>query len=309
MNRIIIEKIFQEHDLGKIISIKKIEIGFTNEVFLINDKFILKVCEDRSNEEQFEKEVYFYNFFKKQIRVPEIKVFDKSRRIYSRFFTIYPKIEGDNLYSKWHLFSNEVRKNIIKQLCDILKIINTSPYQEFVKKHKIISKNWHDKIIDQIQNSLEKIKRRKLLSYDLLKAIKKFVADNHQVLNEQKIALVYWDAHFDNILVQGTDIVGILDFERTELASVDFILDILKRMKEYPKKYMSAESEKYAKKEDYRYLLDWFQEFYPELFNFENLDTRLDLYAIKHDLDTLIFYPDSVETKQMIAETVKCKCF
>ena len=115
----------------------------------------------------------------------------------------------------------------------------------------------------------------------------------------------YWDAHFDNILVQGTEIVGILDFERTELASVDFILDILKRMTKYPKKYMSAASEKYAKKEDYRYLLDWFQEFYPELFDFQNLDTRLDLYAIKHDLDTLIAYPDSVKTKQMIAETIK----
>lgn len=306
MNQIITKKIFQEHGLDKVESIKKIEIGFTNEVFLINNKFILKVCEDKSNEEQFEQEVYFYNLFKKQIRVPEIKVFDKSRSIYNRFFTIYPKIEGDNLYSKWHLFSNEERKNIIKQLCDILKIINTTPFEEFVTKYNVTcSKNWQDKIIDQIHDSLIKIKKRKLLSYELLKAIKKIVTDNQHVLKEQKIVLVYWDAHFDNILVQGTKIVGVLDFERTELASVDFILDILKRMTEYPQKYMSAESEKYARKEDYIHLLDWFQEFYPELFNFKDLDKRLELYAIKHDLNTLIAYPDSIEIKQIIAKTIK----
>jgi len=305
MNRIIIEKIFQEHDLGKIISIKKIEIGFTNEVFLINDKLMLKVCEDKSNEEQFEQEVFFYNFFKKQIHVPEIKIFDKSRSIYSRFFTIYPKIEGDNLYSKWHLFSNEERKTIIKQLCDILKIINNASVEKFITAHKIkFIKNWHDKIIDQIQSSLIKIEQKKLLSDELLKVIKKFVTENHHVLKEQEMALVYWDAHFDNILVKGPKIVGLLDFERTELASIDFILDILKRMTEYPKKYMSAASEKYARKEDYVHLLDWFREFYPELFDFKDLDTRLDLYSIKHDLDTLIAYPDSVELKQMIAKTV-----
>ena len=306
MNQIIAEKIFQEYNLGEIQSIQKIEIGFTNKVFLINNKFILKVCVDKSNEEQFEKEVFFYNFFKNQISVPQIKIFDNSKNIYDRFFTIYPKIEGDNLYSKWHLFSNEERKTIIKQLCGILKIVNEAPIQEFAKRHNInLSNSWQDKILNQIQNSLLNIEKKKFLSAELLKATKKFVADNHFVLSEQKMALVYWDAHFDNILVQGTKVVGILDFERTEIASIDFILDILKRMVEYPKKYMSAASEKYAKKEDYIHLLEWFKEFYPTLFDFKYLNRRLDLYTIKHDLDTLIAYPDSIETKKIIAKTIK----
>ena len=51
-------------------------------------------------------------------------------------------------------------------------------------------------------------------------------------------------------------IVGILDFERTEVSSIDFILDIIKRIVEYPKKYMSEKFEKFAKKEDYAHLLD-----------------------------------------------------
>ena len=219
---------------------------------------------------------------------------------------IYPKIDGDNLYSKWHLLSNEQRKIIIKQLCDILKVINKSPYDEFLQKFDVnFSNNWHDKILNQIQNSLKKIEEKNLLSSEFIKVIKNFVDDNHNILKEQKLTLVYWDAHFDNILVQDTKIVGILDFERTEVSSMDFVLDIIKRMVEYPKKYMSEKFEKFAKKEDYANLLDWFQEFYPELFEFENLDKRLDLYSVEHDLDTLIWYPDSVEVKQIIAKTVK----
>ena len=219
---------------------------------------------------------------------------------------IYPKIEGDNLYAKWHLLSNEQRKIIIKQLCDILKAINKSPYNEFLQKFDVnFSDNWHDNILNQIQNSIMKIEEKKLLSPEFIKAIKKFVDDNHHVLKEQKMTLVYWDAHFDNILVQDTKIVGLLDFERTEVSSIDFVLDIVKRMVEYPKKYMSEKFEKFAKKEDYAYLMDWFQEFYPQLFEFEKLDKRLDLYAVEHDLDTLIWYPNSKEVKQMIAKTVK----
>jgi len=309
MDQKIVEKIFEVHGLGKVESVVKIEIGFTNKVYLINDKFILKVCEDKSNEQKFEIEVFFYNFFKDKIPAPKISIFDKSKSIYGKFFMIYPKIEGDNLYSKWHLLSNDERKSIIKQLCDILRIINKSPYDEFVKLFKInFSDNWHDKILNQIQNPLKKIEEKKLLSSEFIRVIKKFVDDNHNVLKEQRLALVYWDAHFDNILVQNTKIVGILDFERTEVSSIDFVLDIIKRMVEYPKKYMSEKFEKFAKKEDYANLLNWFQEFYPELFDFENLDKRLDLYSIEHDLSTLIWYPNSKEVKQMIAKTVKYDC-
>lgn len=305
MNQEIAEKIFREHDLGGVETFQRVEIGFTNKVYVVNDKFILKVCEDEGNEDKFEIEVFFYNFFKGKFPIPEVKVFDKSKGFYNKIFMIYPKIEGDNLYSRWHLLNSDERKNIIKQLCGILKIINKTPCVEFNRKFDLnFSDNWHNKMLGQINNSLKKIEEKKILSLEFIEFIKKFVEDNHHVLEEQKLALVYWDAHFDNILVSDARIVGVLDFERTEIASIDFVLDIVKRMVEYPKKYMAEKFEKFAKKEDYAHLLDWFREFYPELFEFEDLDKRLGLYAVEHDLDTLIWYPDSLEVKQMIAKTV-----
>ena len=305
MDKKTIKQIFLQSNLGKVDSIEKIKIGFTNEVYSVNNKFILKVCEDLDNEEKFEIEVFFYDFFKDKIPVPKIILYDNSKKIYGKFFMIYPKIEGDNLYSKWHLMSDSERRNIIKQLCDILRIINKSSFEKFAKRFKLNSSvNWHDKILNQIRNSLEKIEDRKIISPKLIQAIENFVEVNHNVLTDQKIALVYWDTHFDNIIIKNNKIVGILDFERTELSSIDFILDVIKRMVDYPKKYMSKEFEKFAKKEDYSQLLIWFQEFYPELFEFKNLDKRLDLYALEHDLQTLLYWSNSNKVKQMIAKTV-----
>lgn len=306
MDKKIIEKIFTESNLGEIKSIKKIDIGFTNKVYSINDNFILKICEDEDNKENFEKEVFFYDFFEDKIPVPKVIFYDNSKSIYNKFFIIYPKIQGDNLYAKWHLMTDDERKNIIKQLCEFLKIINNADYKKFVEKFKISNPiNWKESIESKIQKSLQELETREILSMEFVQKIQKFVEKNKSALDEQKVSLVYWDAHFDNILVKNNEIVGILDFERTELASIDFVLDILKRMMNYPKKYMSEESEKFAKKADYENLLNWFQEFYPELFDFQELEKRLDLYCIEHDLKDLIGWPNVIELKQQLATIVK----
>lgn len=305
MDQETVKQIFLHHGLGGIESLNRIEIGWTNKVYSVNDNLILKVCDDESNEEGFAREAFFYEFFENKMPVPRIRVYDNSRKLYSKAFMVYPKVTGDNLYSKWHLLNDDQRRDIVAQLCAILRLIHESPYDEFVREFNIDpSVNWRDQVTSQIYNSLAAIEREELLQPGFIEAIKDFAEQNRHVLTEQKIALVYWDAHFDNILVQGTKIVGILDFERTELSSIDFNLDIVKRMVEYPKKYMSEEFEEFAKEEDYAQLMDWFREFYPELFDFRDLDIRLNLYAVEHDTHTLLHWPDSAEVKQMIAKTV-----
>ncbi len=308
MNQKVIKSIFLKYKFGQVKSIKKIEIGFTNKVYLIDDKYILKVCEDLENEDNFEKEVFFYNFFNEKIPVPKIRFFDNSKMIYDKYFMIYNKIEGDNLYSQWHLMNDSERKDIIKQLCVILRTINKSSYKNFTHQFKLHSSfNWHDKVLYNIKKSLKKIKQKKLLSRKTIEKINSFVKKNHAVLSEQKMALVHGDVHFDNILVKKNKIFGILDFEKMDLYSLDFTLDVIKRMVDYPKKYISKGFEKYVKMEEYSQLLIWFKEFYPELFEFKNLDKRLDLYALEYELATLLNWPNSKEVKRMIAQTISYK--
>ena len=131
MNKNKIKLIFLENNFEKVKSIKKIKIGFTNKVYSINDKFILKICEDVNNKNNFEREVFLYNFFKDKIPVPKIILYDNSKNIYNKPFMIYNKIQGENLYSIWHLLNNFERRDIIKQLCKILKVINKTSCKAF----------------------------------------------------------------------------------------------------------------------------------------------------------------------------------
>ncbi len=301
-----IQQIFTKNNLGKIKSVEKMTVGFTNAVYSINNTFILKVCENEANEKNFAKEAFFYNLFKNTIPVPEIIVYDNTKTLCNKNFIIYHKIIGDNLYTKWHVMTNAERKNAIKQLCNILQKVNDTDYREYVENfHMPHTISWKNVILSKIKKSLQELKTKNILTEDFIAEIQKFVQENAISLDEQKIAFVYWDAHFDNILVKNNTIVGVLDFERTELASIDFGLDIFKRMMEQPQKYMSEECEKFAKKEDYAHLLEWIEEFYPEMFAFKNLEQRLDLYNIEHDLYQLTQWPNAIELKQQLAKTIR----
>lgn len=270
----------------------KVDVGFTNTVYSIDDQYILKVCTDQNNETAFKLESQLYKHFRSLLPVPQLITYDESKSIMPNNYMLYHRIDGDNLYNVWHELTNEMRKSLIKQLCAILKTIINTDTADLLRSTSLKQpSSWKEVILDRITKYTEVCQHAGTISDQDVNAIKEFVAKYSHCLDEQRMALVYWDAHFDNVLVKGGTIVGLLDFERTELASIDFTLDIVRRMVNFPKKYMSEYAEQFAKVEDYTHLMDWYKEFYPELFEFKDIERRLDLYSIAHDLEDLENWP------------------
>ncbi len=285
--------IFVELWLEKVIEIKKIDIWFTNDIFIVNDKYIIKICKKSGNQKNFEKEVFLYNLFSDKILVPKILYYDKSKKLINKHYYICNKIEGDNLYSVWHLLKETERKKFIKELCEILKIINSYWIDEYKNKYWVNENfNWESQIISDLKKYLKKIEEKKFLEDELINKIKKYITENKGILKDKKVAIVYWDAHFDNILVKNWKIVWILDFEWMELLSIDYILDLIFRMEKYPHVYVSnEENEKLINIEDYRNMVSYYKEFYPELFDFKFINKRVAIYSIRYDLKLILDYP------------------
>ena len=305
INTEIVSNIFFVKGLPRVNSFKSLEVGFTNEVYEVNNKYVLKICGDKSGEVRFRREAKLYNYFKGILPVPNLISFDNSKALLQKSFMIYHKIEGKNLYNVWHTYSDQQKKNLINQLCDFLRKINSAPLSDLPKDIGLNgSKNWKDVVIGKIDKHLETLAKMGTLNKSEKLSIKDFVTKNSSCLEDQKLALVYWDAHFDNILVDQDKIIGLLDLEATEIASIDHALDVAKRMVDYPKKYMSEYAEQFAKREDYAHLLDWYREFYPELFQFKKLNLRLDIYAIEHDLMTLTGWPEVKSLQKSIINIV-----
>lgn len=278
--------------IGDVQTIKKLDVGFSNDIYSIDDNFIFKVSRSAEDDKPLEIEAYLCNMFKDKIPAPSIIASDTLEKNFGRAYIIYKKIPGSNLYTKWHLFDLEQKRKIVQQICQELRVINGLPYDDFAKMFNIETKiSWKDKIYSNINRYLSQITDRNQLSTDIHNRLQLYLEANKNILNEQTIALTYYDPHFDNVLVRDSTVVGILDFERTDILSIDYVLELVRRMVRYPKKYVSPQSEKYIVAEDYKYLLDWYKEFYPELFAFTDLDKRLDIYSIEHILDDLAKFP------------------
>ncbi len=282
-----ITEIFKQHKLAQNPKIARINVGFTNEVHQVDD-YILKVCVRPSFEAKFKNEARLYKKLQGKALVPELVVADDSRTLINKPYMIYKKIPGQPLGYRWHLLNNAQRHQIIKDFCAQLKIVNTlEPNPKLTP-----GPTWLDNNSKAFKGDLEVIERKKLLPPSKQKAVKAYIAANQHVLTAENLAFSYWDPHLDNIIVDDAGkMAGIIDFEHVGVISIDFILSMVKQIQEYPWLTLSLEMEKYADKKDYRHLMAWYKEFYPELFDFPNLEKRLDLYELQSILHQLASFP------------------
>lgn len=289
-----IRDILAQAGLGDVRSVHKVNVGFSHDVYSVDDRYILKVCGSEDDEVSFRKDIYLCRLLHDRIPTPEIIFADTSKAVVDRFFMVYHRIPGHNLYNRWHLLDVSGRRRIVHEICGILRLINETPCEEFAAEFGIdTSLSWHDIILGRINEWMTKVAERGLLEPHLLDGTHEYLERNSDVLLEQRIALTYHDPHFDNILISDDGhVTGILDFERTDIASVDFVLDLVRRMVRRPGKYASEESERFTTAEDYSELLLWYEEFYPELFDFADLETRLDIYTVEHSLAEVWWYPE-----------------
>jgi aminoglycoside phosphotransferase (APT) family kinase protein len=294
-------KIFETLQLPPVNSIREIEIGFTNKVYAINERYVVKLCTKEENEVSFEKEVFLYRFFSEQLPVPKIIHFDSSKTLIDCDYYVCYKIEGDNLYSVWHTLNEKERKAVIGELCAYLKIINSHRTDEFIAAYGKPEDTWQERIVSEISGFLEKIEKREIIDPETLGLIRKYIDEHQDALRDEKLGVVYWDVHFDNILVKNGKITGILDFEGSELMSIDYVLDLANRMQNYPAIYASRdEDEGNIRVEDYANIMEYYSEFYPELFDFDDIEKRIALYAIRYDLRLMLKFPNSEDLKERL---------
>jgi aminoglycoside phosphotransferase len=280
--------LFKRHGLS-VQNIKRVKVGFTNEVHEVDD-YILKIYIRGDTEGKLEQESRLLTALTGRALVPELVVADNSRVQIDKPYLIYKKIPGRSGGHVWHQLSDEQRREIIKELCRQVKIISSiEPNAQLPT-----DQTWRGKIIGALQRDMAIIKDKNLLPDQTQEKIQQYVHVNEHVLDEQKLALLYWDVGLDNVIVdeQGK-MDGLIDLEHVEAGSIDYLLDIVRQMERYPWLTLSEEMEEHANKKDYQHLMAWFKEFYPELFDFKDLEKRLDLYELEGILRKLPRFPEA----------------
>ena len=290
----IIDSIIKQNQslFGNNPSIEKINIGFTNEIYNINDKYIVKVCTNINNEKDFKREISFYEFNKDNELIPKLFYSSTDKTNIPYYYEILEKISGVSLYSVWYTYSEEQREDVIKQLCDIMKIFHS------VKGDKY---SWLDYIKNKYNDLFDKAKD--LFNEEEKILLNRAYLEFDKYLDCNEFVLVHNDLHFDNIFVENGKI-KVIDFERSMYAPRDFELDIIYRMIRKPWKFASEETEKYVDIKDYSNIMNYIEKYYHELFEIDNLYIRLAIYDIVYFLEQLLEYPHLKELKEDILSAV-----
>ncbi len=285
--------------LGENLDIKRIPVGFTNTIYSINDSFIIKICTDYHNEENFKKEIDFYRANENNDLIPKLYYVSTDKGEVPYFYEIIEKVKGVSLYNVWHTFSEEQREEIIKQLCTAMKKFHSNIGQEY---------DWLDYWQKQFASLYAKAKELSIFTEDELQLIDYAYAKFDRYLKSDHFVLVHNDLHFDNIFYKDGKIT-LIDFERSIYAPKDFELGILFRMIRKPWKFASEGTEQYTNSSDYTSIKLYIEKYYPELINTLFLSQRLAIYDMVYFLKQLVENPREEELKKDVIDASKIVSF
>jgi len=280
----VINKIVEQHKelFGNNSSVERINVGFTNTIYNVNDSFIVKICTDIDNESKFQNEIDFYKANEANSLIPKMYYSNTKKLEVPYYYEILEKVEGVTLYNVWHTFTEEQREDIIRQLCDAMKKMHSNIGEKY---------DWVEYNKNKFNISFNEAKNKNLLSKDEIEIIDSAYSLFDKYLKSDEFVLIHNDLHFDNIFVNNGKI-KVIDFERSMYAPKDFELHIIYYMVRQPWKHANEECEKYTNVEDYRNVMAYIEKYYPEIINTPNLYKRLAIYDLIYEFSHFVKFLD-----------------
>ena len=294
----IINKIVEHNKelFGDDSNVEKINVGFTNAIYKVNNSFIVKICNDIDNEDRFKKEIDFYKVNATNNLIPKLFYSNTEKLDIPYFYEILEKVDGLTLYNVWHTFSEKQREDIIRQLCNAMKQMhsNIGESYDWIKYNK-----------DKFNSLFEEAQNKSLLNEEEVEIIDSAYSLFDKYLESDEFVLIHNDLHFDNILVNDGKI-KVIDFERSMYAPKDFELHILYYMIRQPWKHANEECEKYTKVEDYKNIMGYIEKYYSEIINIPNLYKRLAIYDLIYEFSHFVKFPNHYdELKEAVMSAAK----
>ena len=258
--------------------VTKAASGFTNVVYFIDDKYVIKISKDEKTKHKLDKETLIYKHFK----LSYIPQYITSGNLDEYRYLIISKLKGHSLYSIWHTLTSNERQSCVKQIAHILKDFNHQNYDFLTDEYKEF--NWTQYLSNQLNDRSQSLKQMGFNTDN----IDNFVIHELPVLfSNNKFGLVYNDAHFDNFIYNDGKL-SLIDFDRVRVCPIDYEMLIFKTMCDNPSKFASEEDEDNIKDEHYSNIYNLFRLEYPEMFEINNIEKRISVYQFNYLIEQAI---------------------
>lgn len=296
----ILKRINSEIETIRIEEIKLQCDCFTNTIYSLGEKYILKICTSKNNEENFVRATNFCAKYENILKTPHIVYSDLSKNDIEFYYVLMEKVKGENLSNVWTELEQKKREDVIFKLTNKIKDIHM--IDDDIFSNVLVETNaWAQKFYEDICNRLKALYDNKIVSQQFETDIFKFIENNICYLEESNYAICHADLHFDNIMLDENQEIVILDFDRLRKSSIDYELDVINRMCFNPNIILQHNNRKKYESMMFNNLMEMMAQFYPQLFDFEHLDKRLKVYGIKQYLNIL----SQKKNKRIVEEIIE----
>lgn len=278
---------------GNVLNISEINAGFNNSIFDIDNKYIIKICENTNNDNLFDVEYNFYIENSNNKNIPKLYKYDKTKEIVPYVYEILEKVQGKTIYYYWYKMNETEREKLIKEIVKIIKNLHSKLYKKY---------DWAKAIKDEMIENFNKTTN--LFNQKERKIITDSLNLYDEILSSNKFCLIHNDLHFDNIIIDNNGEIKIIDFNDSKIAPFDYDLRIFFMCQETPWKWANTEMDPYQKDGDYINIFKYIKKYYDELNQINNLNERMIIYTILNDIRLLPRFKTS-ELKERIVRNSK----
>lgn len=218
-----IERICTQYELGELRNVVQAAHGRNNLVLIVNDLYVLRFDNLKGRQEsRFEAEKWAYDLLVDSgMPVPRALAVDTSRQIVPSDYLVMTHVPGVPLITVWPALSAEAREHVASQIGNALArmhIATTNSFDgRFGRLRKLNTRplthwvQWADDFYGSYRKCADE---RGTIPAALLRDMDAAYARHRPLLEQIRVgSLVHTDAHFENWLVDGEKVAGLVDFE------------------------------------------------------------------------------------------------
>ena len=210
------QEIFDKLDFGKVQDISSFKDGMVNDIFLLNDKYVLKVNSSHPEIPKMAREAAVYRKLRDYgVLVPVLHDYYDGNGSFEYPYVLIDKVPGLNLKDQWDTLSQEKKNNLIFELGKILASIHSvNPKDLYLDEDITFSGNVRKDIDDRITKIAQHLRSSKVLEDELVNRIESYYKESEAFnLGYVQSSLSHGNYGFPNIIVSNGKTLGIIDWE------------------------------------------------------------------------------------------------
>ncbi len=210
--------------------LKQSDVGFRNNVWIGKDAVLKAFSTDNRTGQALE--TWFYKTAHPHF-APQLYAAGNN-------WILLERIHGTGLYRAWRDMDDDMRRNIVHQIGNIVCAINDIPL-DGTASFLPYPENYQAMLQSDIHRLAELLLKKDAVNPAVCHAALEYADKHIGVFKDTECSLVYYDLHFDNLLLTENGRLVLLDYEMMDVAPRDLVLDVWQRMLIHPFTYANEE--------------------------------------------------------------------